>query len=71
MLWFKHSQMKQMEDRLRSCETQRALTALRRKLELVEEERREYSDKCSKTQVEVKDLRFTGEDIFETGHTVL
>ncbi|TKS85144.1 Shootin-1 [Collichthys lucidus] len=67
-------QIKQMEDRLRSCETQRALTALRRKLELVEEERREYSDKCSKTEVEVKDLRFTGEDIFKTvktGHTVL
>ncbi|TKS85149.1 Shootin-1 [Collichthys lucidus] len=53
------NQIKQMEDRLRSCETQRALTALRRKLELVEEERREYSDKCSKTEVEVKDLRFT------------
>ncbi|KAG7999830.1 Heat shock 70 kDa protein 12A [Nibea albiflora] len=57
------NQMKQMEDRLRSCETQRALTALRRKLELVEEERREYSDKCSKTEVEVKDLRFTVEEL--------
>ncbi|KAG7462379.1 hypothetical protein JOB18_018882 [Solea senegalensis] len=57
-------QIKQMEDRLRSCDTQRELTALRRKLELVEEERREYSDKCTKTEVEVKDLRFTGDDVF-------
>lgn len=53
-----------MEDRLRSCETQRELSALRRKLEFVEEDKRDYSDKCSKAEVEVKDLRFTGEDIF-------
>lgn len=61
-----------MEDRLRNCEAQRELTALRRKLELVEEEKNEYSDKCSKAEVEVKDLRFTGEDIFgtvKTGHS--
>ncbi|XP_078129689.1 LOW QUALITY PROTEIN: shootin-1 [Sander vitreus] len=57
------SQMKQMEDRLRSCEAQRELTALRRKLELVEEEKREYSNKCSKAEVEVKDLRSTVEEL--------
>lgn len=62
--WWVHPQIKQLEDRLSSCEAQRELTALRRKLDLVEEEKREYSDKCSKTEVEVKDLRFTGEDIF-------
>lgn len=58
--------MKQMEDRLRSSDDQRELAALRRKLDLVEEERRDYSDKYSKAEVEVKDLRFTGEDIFES-----
>uniref|UniRef100_A0A4W6EBM8 Shootin-1 n=1 Tax=Lates calcarifer TaxID=8187 RepID=A0A4W6EBM8_LATCA len=57
------NQLKQLEDRLGSCETQRELTALRRKLELVEEEKREYSDKCSKAEVEVKDLRFTVEEL--------
>ncbi|XP_028459794.1 shootin-1 isoform X2 [Perca flavescens] len=57
------SQMKQMEDRLRSCEAQRELTALRRKLELMEEEKREYSKKCSKAEVEVKDLRSTVEEL--------
>ncbi|XP_068584232.1 shootin-1 [Cebidichthys violaceus] len=57
------NQMKQMEDRLRSCEAQRELTALRRKLELVEEEKREYSDKCSKAELEVKDLRCTVEEL--------
>lgn len=57
------NQIKQMEDRLRNCEAQRELTALRRKLELVEEEKNEYSDKCSKAEVEVKDLRFTVEEL--------
>ncbi|KAI9525124.1 hypothetical protein NQZ68_012638 [Dissostichus eleginoides] len=52
-------QVQQAEDRLRSCEAQRELTALRRTLELVEEEKREYSEKCSKAEVEVKDLRST------------
>ncbi|KAF3842549.1 hypothetical protein F7725_024500 [Dissostichus mawsoni] len=51
--------VQQAEDRLRSCEAQRELTALRRTLELVEEEKREYSEKCSKAEVEVKDLRST------------
>uniref|UniRef100_UPI0037E72897 shootin-1 n=1 Tax=Semicossyphus pulcher TaxID=241346 RepID=UPI0037E72897 len=56
-------QIKQMEETLRSSETQKELTALRRKLELVEEEKTDYRDKCSKTEVEVKDLRFTVEEL--------
>ncbi|KAM6922457.1 shootin-1 [Lycodopsis pacificus] len=57
------NQIKQMEDRLQSCEAPRELMALRRKLELVEEEKREYSDKCSKAELEVKDLRSTVEEL--------
>ncbi|KAI4812371.1 hypothetical protein KUCAC02_023769 [Chaenocephalus aceratus] len=56
-------QVQQAEDRLRSCEAQRELTALRRTLELVEEEKREYSEKCSNAEVEVKDLRSTVEEL--------
>lgn len=69
VLRYVRPQIRQMEDRLRSCEAQRELTALRRKLELVEEEKSEYGDKYSKAEVEVKDLRFTGEDIFGTVRT--
>lgn len=54
-----------MEDKLRSSEAQRELAALRHKLELVEEEKKEYSDRCSKAELEVKDMRFTGENISE------
>lgn len=61
VLWVLHLQMKQIEDRLRNCDTQRELAALRRKLDLVEEERRDYNDKYSKAELEVKDLRYTGE----------
>ncbi|XP_037639313.1 shootin-1 isoform X1 [Sebastes umbrosus] len=57
------NQIKQMEDRLMSCEAQRELTALRHELELLEEEKREYSDKCSRAETEVKDLRFTVEEL--------
>nr|XP_020463187.1 shootin-1-like [Monopterus albus] len=57
------NQIKQMEDKLSSCETQRELTALQRKLELVEEEKREYTDRCAKAEVEVKDMRFTVEEL--------
>lgn len=63
VLSFIHPKMKQMEERLRSCEAEKELMALRRKLELMEEERKEYSEKCSKAEVEVKDLRFTGEEL--------
>lgn len=63
--------MKHMEDKLKSCETLRELAALRHKLELVEEEKREYSDRCSKAQVKVKDMQFTGESIFGTVRTLL
>ncbi|KAM9847482.1 shootin-1 [Aulostomus maculatus] len=57
------NQIKQLEDRLSSSEAQKELKALRYKLELVEEERRECNDKCSKAQLEVKDLRFTVEEL--------
>nr|XP_020482317.1 shootin-1 [Labrus bergylta] len=56
-------QIKQTEERLRSCEAQKDLTALRRKLELMEEEKMDYLDKFSKAAVEVKDLRFTVEEL--------
>ncbi|XP_051937063.1 shootin-1 [Hippocampus zosterae] len=57
------SQIKKLEDKFSSCETLKELTALRCKLELVEEEKREYSDECSKAQAEVKDLRFTVQEL--------
>ncbi|KAM6916545.1 shootin-1 [Xenentodon cancila] len=57
------NQMKQMEERLRSCEAQRELNALRHKLELLEEERKECSTRCLKAEEEVKDLRFTVEEL--------
>uniref|UniRef100_A0A668AZD1 Shootin-1 n=1 Tax=Myripristis murdjan TaxID=586833 RepID=A0A668AZD1_9TELE len=56
-------QIKQMEERLRSSKAEKELMALRCKLELVEEEKREYSEKCSKIEVEVKDLRHTVEEL--------
>ncbi|XP_077352380.1 shootin-1 isoform X2 [Festucalex cinctus] len=56
-------QIKKLEDKLNSCEALKELTALRRKLELVEEEKRECSEECSKVRVEVKDLRFTVEEL--------
>ncbi|KAL7383600.1 hypothetical protein ABVT39_014190 [Epinephelus coioides] len=56
-------QIKQLEDRLRTSEAWKELTSLRHKLELVEEEKREYSDKCSKAEMEVKDLQFTVEEL--------
>jgi len=65
--------MKQMEDELRSCEAQRELRALRRKLELVEEEKREHGDDCSTAKRDVKDLQHTGKDtsgIVMTGTTL-
>uniref|UniRef100_A0A3P8RZ83 Shootin-1 n=1 Tax=Amphiprion percula TaxID=161767 RepID=A0A3P8RZ83_AMPPE len=57
------NEIKQMEDRLRSCEAQKEIMALKRKLELLEEERKECSSKCLKAEVEVKDLRFTVEEL--------
>lgn len=56
-----HLQIKTMEDMLGNSETQRELIALRHTLELLEEEKKECSNKCSKAELEVKDLRFTGE----------
>ena len=63
VLWLVHLQIKQMEERLRSCEAQKELKALRCKLELLEEERMECSIRCSKAEDKVKDLRFIGEDL--------
>ncbi|CAN9500119.1 unnamed protein product [Ophioblennius macclurei] len=57
------NQMKQMEEQLKSCETQKELSALRRKLELLEEEKKECSSKRSKAEVQVKDLRLTVEEL--------
>ncbi|KAG7229854.1 hypothetical protein INR49_012404, partial [Caranx melampygus] len=64
-------QMKQMEDRLSNCEDQKELTALRRKLQLVEEEKREFIDKCSKAEVQVKDLSFTVEELQKKLQTII
>ncbi|XP_041865750.1 shootin-1 isoform X2 [Melanotaenia boesemani] len=57
------NQIKQMEEGLRSCETQKELMALRRKLEMLEEDKKEYSKKCSKAEQEVKDLRFSVDEL--------
>uniref|UniRef100_A0A3P9BAL7 Shootin-1 n=1 Tax=Maylandia zebra TaxID=106582 RepID=A0A3P9BAL7_9CICH len=57
------SQIKTMEDMLGSSETQRELIALRHSLELLEEEKKECSNKCSKAELELKDLRFTVEEL--------
>ncbi|XP_030581116.1 shootin-1 [Archocentrus centrarchus] len=57
------NQIKKMEDMVASCETQRELMALRHTLELLEEEKKEYRNKCSKAELEAKDLRFTVEEL--------
>ncbi|XP_075329208.1 shootin-1 [Odontesthes bonariensis] len=57
------NQTKQLEEMLRNCEDQRELMALRRKLELLEEERNECNIKHSKAEQEVKNLRFTVEEL--------
>ncbi|XP_047206921.1 shootin-1 isoform X2 [Girardinichthys multiradiatus] len=48
----------QMEEKLKNCEAQKELTALRHKLELLEEEKKECSIRCFKAEQEVKDLQF-------------
>ncbi|XP_017277134.1 shootin-1 [Kryptolebias marmoratus] len=57
------NQVKQLEEKLRSCEAQKEITALRRKLDLLEEEKKESGVRCSKAEQEVKDLRFTVEEL--------
>ncbi|XP_037127275.1 shootin-1 isoform X3 [Syngnathus acus] len=57
------SQIKKVEAKLSRCEALKELTALKCKLELVEEEKKEYSDECSKAQAEVKDLRSTVDEL--------
>ncbi|KAM6956609.1 shootin-1 [Aplochiton taeniatus] len=56
-------QLKQMDERLKGCELRKELTALGVKLELLEEEKGEYKERCFKAEVEVKDLRFTVEQL--------
>ncbi|XP_072247686.1 shootin-1 [Leuresthes tenuis] len=57
------NQTKQLEEMLRNCEDQKELMALRHKLELLEEERNECNIKHSKAEQEVKNLRFTVEEL--------
>lgn len=53
-------QLKRLEDELHGSELQKQLAALERKTVVLEEERRECMEKCSRTETEAKDLRFTG-----------
>lgn len=54
-------QLKQMEEKLNNCETQKEITALRQKLVLLDEEKKESSTRCFKAEQELKDLKITGE----------
>ena len=53
--------MKEAEERVRSGRAEKELTALRRKLDLLEEEKEEQGGRCTRAEREVKDLRSTGE----------
>ncbi|XP_054885814.1 shootin-1 isoform X2 [Poeciliopsis prolifica] len=57
------NQVKQMEEKLKSCETQKELTALKLKLELLEEEKEECRIRCFNAEQQVKDLQFTVEQL--------
>ncbi|XP_037543888.1 shootin-1 [Nematolebias whitei] len=57
------NQVKHLEEKLKSCGAQKEITALRRKLEFLEEDKKESSIRCSKAEQEVKDLRFTVEEL--------
>lgn len=54
-------QFKQMEEKLKNCEAEKELTAIRLKLELVEEEKNDFSIRYFKAEQQVKDLQFTVE----------
>ncbi|XP_038132754.1 shootin-1 isoform X2 [Cyprinodon tularosa] len=58
-----HNQLKQMEEKLNNCETQKEITALRQKLVLLEEEKKESSTRCFKAEQELKDLKITVETL--------
>lgn len=53
-------QMKLIEDQLRGSVLQKEMVTLQRKLELLEDEKQDHEDRCSKAEVEAKDLRFMG-----------
>ncbi|KAL0964394.1 hypothetical protein UPYG_G00323250 [Umbra pygmaea] len=56
-------QMKEMEEKLRGSELLKEVSALQRKLDLLLEERQEYEERCTKAEVQAKDLRFTVEEL--------
>ncbi|XP_034040120.1 shootin-1 [Thalassophryne amazonica] len=56
-------QVKQMDEKLSSCEAQKELTALIHKLELMEFENQYYMESLSKSEEKVKDLHFTVEEL--------
>lgn len=53
-------QLKRLEDELHGSELRKQLAALERKTVVLEEERKECMEKCSRAETEAKDLRFTG-----------
>ncbi|XP_023183760.1 shootin-1 [Xiphophorus maculatus] len=57
------NQIKQMEEKLQTCETQKELTALKLKLDLLEEEREACRIRCFNAEQQVKDLQFTVEQL--------
>uniref|UniRef100_A0A096MC08 Shootin-1 n=1 Tax=Poecilia formosa TaxID=48698 RepID=A0A096MC08_POEFO len=57
------NQIKQMEEKLKTCETQKELTALKLKLELLEEEKEACRIRCFNAEQQVKDLQFTIEQL--------
>lgn len=56
-------QIKQMEEKLKTCETQKELTALKLKLDLLEEEKEACRIRCFNAEQQVKDLQFTGKKL--------
>ena len=61
-----------MEDELHGSDWRKQLSVLEKKAELLEEERREMLEKCSRAETEAKDLRFTGTHTpFEEGRGVI
>ncbi|KAJ8248511.1 hypothetical protein GJAV_G00242810 [Gymnothorax javanicus] len=56
-------QVKELQEQLQSCELRKTVQTLQRQAELLEEERREYEERCSKAEIQAKDLRFTVEEL--------
>uniref|UniRef100_A0A672HZC9 Shootin-1 n=1 Tax=Salarias fasciatus TaxID=181472 RepID=A0A672HZC9_SALFA len=57
------NQVQQMEERLRGSEAQRELSALRRKLELLQEQNDDHDLRRCQAEQQVKDLRLTVEEL--------